>query len=163
MEGIARSNCRQIKFSRINRFVPMRGFTNIVKLHEEEAQIDPYTIFKSISFNRKTKSELKNCFSFELTPYPSSLFDEQGMMRKSRESVNYDLFNPANIPSSIENALYANDGGFLLHRVTWELREKFSSTLNKYVEYVTIYFGALSFIVYNTTDYAEIKVPLKLR
>ncbi|GBO43421.1 hypothetical protein AVEN_91236-1 [Araneus ventricosus] len=163
MEAIDRSNFGQVKFSRINRFVPMRGFTNIVKLHEEEVQIDPYTIFKSISFNRKTESELKNYCSFELAPYPSSLFHEQGMMRKSRESVCYDLFNPVNTPSNIENALYVNDGGFLLHRVTWELREKFSSTLNRYVEYVTKYFGARSIIVYNTTDYAERKVPIKLK
>ncbi|GBL81112.1 hypothetical protein AVEN_83176-1 [Araneus ventricosus] len=48
MESIARSNFGQVKFSGIYRVVPMRGFTNIVKLHEEEVPIDPYTIFKNI-------------------------------------------------------------------------------------------------------------------
>ncbi|GBN19394.1 hypothetical protein AVEN_17259-1 [Araneus ventricosus] len=114
----SRSNFGQVKFSRINKVAPMRGFTNNVKLHEEEVPIDPYTIFRSISFNRKTESELKNYSNFELAPYPSSLFDEQRIMRKSRISVYYDLFYPVNTPSNIENALYVIDGGFLLHRVS---------------------------------------------
>ncbi|GBL73389.1 hypothetical protein AVEN_171667-1 [Araneus ventricosus] len=161
MEGIARSNFGQVKFSRIDRFVPMRGFINIVKLPERELPIDPYTICRSLSFNRKAESELNNYCSFELAPYPSSLFDEQRMMRKSRESVYYDLFNPVNTPSNIDNALCVNDGGFLLHRVTWKFREKLPSNINKYVEFVRKYFGTRSIIVYNTTDYAERKVPPK--
>ncbi|GBM47346.1 hypothetical protein AVEN_94453-1 [Araneus ventricosus] len=78
--SIASSNFGRVKFSRINRVLPMRGFTNIVKLHEEGVPIDPYTIFRSMSFNRKAESELKNYCSFESAPYPSSLFEEQGMM-----------------------------------------------------------------------------------
>ncbi|GBO29426.1 hypothetical protein AVEN_250773-1 [Araneus ventricosus] len=113
----------------------MRGFTNIVKLPEREVPIDPCTICRSLSFNRKAESELNNYCSFELALYPSSLFAEQGMMRKSRESVYYDLFNPVNTPSNIDNAFCVNDGGFLLHRVTWKFREKLPSTINKYVEF----------------------------
>ncbi|GBN00378.1 hypothetical protein AVEN_19387-1 [Araneus ventricosus] len=100
MESIAKSNFGQVKFSRVNSVVPMRGFTNIVKLHEEEVPIDPYSIFRSISFNKVTESELKNYFSFELASYSSSLFDEQGIKRKSRKSVYYDLFNSVNTPSN---------------------------------------------------------------
>ena len=71
------------------------------------------------------------------------------MMRKSRKSVYYDLFDPVNTPSNIESALYVIDGGFLLHRVAWELREKFSSILNKYVEYVKKYFGARPSMIFD--------------
>ncbi|GBL75439.1 hypothetical protein AVEN_194623-1 [Araneus ventricosus] len=48
VESIARGNFGQVKFSRISRVLPMRRFTNIVNLHEEEVPIDPYTIFRSI-------------------------------------------------------------------------------------------------------------------
>ncbi|GBL94407.1 hypothetical protein AVEN_7378-1 [Araneus ventricosus] len=121
LESIDGSNFGQVKFFLINRVVPMRGFTSSVNLHEEVLPIDSYIIFKRISFHRETESELKNYFNFGLASYPLSLFYEQGMVRKSRKSVYYDLFNPMNTPSNIENVLYVIDGGFLLHRVAWEL------------------------------------------
>lgn len=39
------------------------------------------------------------------------------------------------------------DGGFLLHRVSWELREKFSSIISKYIEYVRTNYGDPATIV----------------
>ncbi|CAG9769699.1 unnamed protein product [Ceutorhynchus assimilis] len=149
LESIIGSNFGQVKFSRKKRVLPMRGFTSSVKLHDEVVPVDLYTIFRRISFHKKTEYELKNYFTYELAPYPPSLFDEQGMMRKSRKSVFYDLFNPVETPSNIGSALYVIDGGFLLHRVPWELRERFSSILNKYVEYVKKYFGSRSIIVFD--------------
>ncbi|CAG9770015.1 unnamed protein product [Ceutorhynchus assimilis] len=149
LESIIGSNFGQVKFSRKKRVLPMRGFTSSVKLHNEVVPVDLYTIFRRISFHKKTEYELKNYFTYELAPYPPSSFDEQGMMRKSRKSVFYDLFNPVETPSNIGSALYVIDGGFLLHRVPWELRERFSSILNKYVEYVKKYFGSRSIIVFD--------------
>ncbi|CAG9764574.1 unnamed protein product [Ceutorhynchus assimilis] len=149
LESIIGSNFGQVKFSRKKRVLPMRGFTSSVKLHDEVVPVDLYTIFRRISFHKKTEYELKNYFTYELAPYPPSLFDEQGMMRKSRKSVFYDLFNPVETPSNLGSALYVIDGGFLLHRVPWELRERFSSILNKYVEYVKKYFGSRSIIVFD--------------
>ncbi|CAG9761611.1 unnamed protein product [Ceutorhynchus assimilis] len=149
LESIIGSNFGQVKFSRKKRVLSMRGFTSSVKLHDEVVPVDLYTIFRRISFHKKTEYELKNYFTYELAPYPPSLFDEQGMMRKSRKSVFYDLFNPVETPSNIGSALYVIDGGFVLHRVPWELRERFSSILNKYVEYVKKYFGSRSIIVFD--------------
>jgi len=40
----------------------------------------------------KTKEELKECFEYELSPIPLSLFDESGQMRKSKKSILYDVF-----------------------------------------------------------------------
>ncbi|GBL79365.1 hypothetical protein AVEN_92559-1 [Araneus ventricosus] len=89
MESIARSNFGQVKLSRINRVVPMRGFTNIVKLHEEEVPIDLYVISRSISFNRKTESELKN--------YCRLLSDEQPY----KPHKNCLTVPPANVPRDV--------------------------------------------------------------
>ncbi|GBN66328.1 hypothetical protein AVEN_262006-1 [Araneus ventricosus] len=60
------------------------------------------------------------------------------MMRKSRKSVYYYLFNPVNTPTNIENARYVIDGGLLLHSVAWESKEKFCSIFNKYAEHEKI-------------------------
>ncbi|GBN31049.1 hypothetical protein AVEN_249399-1 [Araneus ventricosus] len=41
LESIDGSNFGQVKFSRINRVVPMQEFNSSVKLHEEVVPIDP--------------------------------------------------------------------------------------------------------------------------
>lgn len=138
MSNVIRSNFGQVKFQRKNRVMPLRGFTLKIQIYDEEIPVSPDIIFQRISYMKKSDEEFKEYFEFELAPYPLSLFDEKGM-RKTKKSVFYDLFNPVT-DYNFENAVYVIDGGFLLHRVVWQIRETFSSILNKYVNYVKQYY-----------------------
>ena len=51
--------------------------------------------------------------------------------------------------NSFNNAVYIIDEGFLLHCVVWQTKEKFSSILTKYVEYVKRYYGQGATVVFD--------------
>ncbi|GBM64125.1 hypothetical protein AVEN_4719-1 [Araneus ventricosus] len=95
--------------------MPIRGFTSMVKVHDELTPVNPDTIFRRISLLKKSDSELQKYYEFELAPFPLSLFDE-GRLRKTRKSVFYDLFSTAT-DVHFTSACYVVDGGLLLHRV----------------------------------------------
>ncbi|GBL80608.1 hypothetical protein AVEN_225288-1 [Araneus ventricosus] len=84
-------------------------------------------------------AELQKYFESELSPFPLSLFDEEGL-RKTRKSVFYDLFS-ASSDVHFTSACYVVDGGFLLHRVLWQAKESFSFILKKYVDYAKKHFN----------------------
>ena len=80
---------------------------------------------------------MRTYLTFELSPYPLSLFDVAGM-RKSKESAMLDLFLPISDEVTDANIkpCYVIDGGFLLHKIAWKKGELFSFILDRYVKYV---------------------------
>src|SRR5262249_2869906 len=52
--------------------------------------VDTMTLLNRILCVCKKEEELHECFGYELSPYPLSLFDEGGM-RKTRKSVLYEI------------------------------------------------------------------------
>lgn len=148
MESIANiigSNFKEIKFKRKNRVTPLKCTYSKVRIHDEDVPVNPDTIFRRISFFKKSDKDLKTYFEFELAPYPLSIFEERGM-RKTRKSVFYELFDPLtneNEEAYLNNPVYVIDGGFLLHRVVWQSKETFTGILSKYVDYVKKYYNKL--------------------
>jgi hypothetical protein len=94
---------------------------------------------------------MKSYFEFELAPYTFSIIEETGM-RKTKKSAFYDLFSPTIEKVNLQDAVYVVDGGYLLHRVTWQSKDKFSSILQKYVDYVNSYYKRDATIVYDGYD-----------
>lgn len=135
MKTIEGKNFKELQLSRKNRVVPLRAMKATAKINGESAPISLDTIFRRIPFHMKSQLQLESYFGFELAPYPLPLFDDDGMMRKSRKSELYKLFTPIKVDISV-NADYVVDGGFLLHRVVWNSGEQFSNIINKYVNYV---------------------------
>jgi hypothetical protein len=62
-----------------------------IHIYGEQVPLPPDTIFRRISFLKKSKEEMKSYF--ELAPYPLSILEETGM-GKTKKSVLYDFFSP---------------------------------------------------------------------
>jgi len=74
---------------------------------------------------KQNDEELKTCFNYELFPYPLSLFSEGGM-RKTKKSALYDYIKRMeNTNVELNYKTYVVDGGFLLHRVIWQINQTF--------------------------------------
>jgi len=95
-------------------------------------------LFQRITIRVKTEKELKECFEYELSPIPLSLFDESGQIRKTKKSILYDVFltttNTYNVLD--KNVVVVIDGGFLLHRVVWPSTSTYGNIIDNYVNYV---------------------------
>ena len=66
--------------------------------------------------------DLTDCFDYQLTPEPTSLFKD-GLMREPRKSqLGRELVKNSEIlRENSENTTYVLDGGALLYRVFWNL------------------------------------------
>jgi hypothetical protein len=131
--------------------IPLQGVYSKIKIYGEQVPLLPDTIFRRISFLKKSKEEVKSYFEFELAPYPLSIFQETGM-RKTKKSVFYELFSRTTEQVNLQDAVYVVDGGYLLHQVTWQSKDKFSSILQKYVNYVRSYYKRSATVVFDGYD-----------
>jgi len=106
-------------------------------------------LFQRIAILKKNDDELLSYLQFELAPFPLALFDEHGL-RKTKKSSLYDILQPIPLESiNITNAKYVIDGGFLLHRVIWQMRQTFELICESYITYVEKHFGTDVNIVFD--------------
>ena len=97
---------------------------------------------------------------YELSPL--ALFNEGGM-RKSKKSALYDALPVVSNTTTINLKMSTNvvDGGFLLHRVKWNVGSKFYSICDQYVTYIIKHYGENCTVVFdwygdvNSTKRAE--------
>jgi len=83
------------------------------------------------------------------SPFPLALFDEQGL-RKTKKSALYDILQPISLENiNITNGKYVIDGGFLLHRVIWQMNKTFELICESYITYVEKHFGADTIVVFD--------------
>ncbi|XP_061723992.1 uncharacterized protein LOC133530150 [Cydia pomonella] len=135
----------QIKYSRKETVQPLGNVNLSISVEEKKVSIEPDLIFKRISFLKKSQDELKTYLQYELSPYPLSLFDKNGM-RKTNKSIFYEMFSPVTPNSTDQDQLcddvnlkdeaHVIDGGLLLHRVVWQKNTTYSAICKKYVDYV---------------------------
>lgn len=152
MKKIIGQTYGSVKLKRSNRVLPMAIINSSVRIREEIVSIDPLLIFQRISIMKTSNEELKSYFEHELSPYPLSLFNETGM-RKTKKSILYDFIQSSKIDNfTLGDALYVIDGGFLLHRVMWQLNLTFSQIFQLYLTYITKHFGTNAVIVFDGYD-----------
>lgn len=87
-------------------------------------------------------------FTYELAPFPLSLFNEQGM-RKCVKSFLYKAFKQCIDDINFENAMYVIDEGYLLHQIVWNRGDSFSSICNNYIAFVRSKYTANAIIVFD--------------
>ncbi|CAB3231913.1 unnamed protein product [Arctia plantaginis] len=108
-----------------------------------------------ITVSKKFESNLQEYLQYELSPYPTSLFDSNGM-RKTTKATLYDNMMPVVIDLDENNVTYIIDGGFLLHRVVWSKDDTFSIILNKYIKYLQTHYGSAIVVVFDGySDYSK--------
>ena len=60
---------------------------------------------------------MRKCFEHELTPIPTSRFQDALIRKPSKSSLAYLLTKDANISPPTESTFYVLDGGALLYKV----------------------------------------------
>ncbi|GBN80135.1 hypothetical protein AVEN_133764-1 [Araneus ventricosus] len=81
-------------------------------------------------------------FTFELLPFPLSLFSEEEM-RKGTKSSLFAAFTPTKIDAvQGKNNFVIVDGGHLLHKVVWQRSMNFGDIAKSYLTYIQTHYGS---------------------
>lgn len=138
-----------IKCKRTDRIKNFSQMSSSIKINSNYVNVSPMQLFNRIICSNKTPEEIKDCFRFELSPYPLSLFKD-GVLRKGTKSLLLKEFDALTTPTSSteQNAIYVIDGGFLLHKVLWQKPATFNQICDQYVNYVKHVYGQDCVIVF---------------
>ncbi|CAH0381337.1 unnamed protein product [Bemisia tabaci] len=138
-----------LKFKRNERCIPLANVSCAICVEDVITPIDPHMLFRRICVAKKSDEELEECLKYELSPFPLSMFTEEGMYKGTKSTL-YESFTPITLEINTSNAMYVIDGGFLLHRVLWARGLTFSSICKNYVSYVkSHYHSSLAIVVFD--------------
>ncbi|XP_065662104.1 uncharacterized protein LOC136084858 [Hydra vulgaris] len=92
-----------------------------VKVNGDAFQVDPNVLFQRLIMLIERAEDLTDCFEYELTPEPTSLFKD-GLMRKPKKAeLGRELIKDSTILTENNDTTYILDGRALLHRVFLEI------------------------------------------
>ncbi|GBM26909.1 hypothetical protein AVEN_264758-1 [Araneus ventricosus] len=123
------------KFKRNDRVQSLALMSNVIKMHDESASINPTTLSQQMNFTKQSNEEIEDFLTYELYPFPLPLFDEDGLLKDKKSSL-YKAFKPCIQDFNAVSSVYIIDGRYLLHRVIWNRISTLSSICDNYVTYV---------------------------
>lgn len=98
--------------------------------------IEPSMLFHRLILVGERTNEVKQCFDYELTACPMSLFKD-GLMRKPRKPDLYRKFAVGFLQAALpDSIMYVVDGGFLLHKVRWHAPSDICDILPLFVSFL---------------------------
>lgn len=128
-----------VKFRRKDKVTPLAVINTGIRIEEDIIPINPLLIFQRMCIAKQSEEEIEEYLTYELAPFPLSLFDEVGM-RKCIKSSLYKMFTPCSDNIYFGNSIYIIDGGYLLHKVVWHRNESFASICTNYIQYVRLHY-----------------------
>ncbi|GBM88062.1 hypothetical protein AVEN_215128-1 [Araneus ventricosus] len=138
-EGISRivgGNFGNVKFKRKDKVIKLASVNNSAKIGKEKITADPLTLFHRICVAKQSDEDLEMFFTFVLSPFPLSLFKEEGM-RKGTKSPLFSAITPTKIDAvQGKNNFVVVDGGHLLHKVVWQWNMNFEDIAKSYLTYL---------------------------
>ncbi len=84
---IINSGFQSVKFRRNERMQPLAVMSSAVKVGEVKILINPTTLFQRITITKQSDQGQEEYLTYELSPYPMSLFEEDGMRKTSKSSL----------------------------------------------------------------------------
>ncbi|GBM61369.1 hypothetical protein AVEN_112249-1 [Araneus ventricosus] len=88
-------------------------------------------------------------FTFELSPFPLLLFNEEGMLKGTKSSL-FSAFTPTKIHTvQGKNNSVVVDGGHLLHKVVWQRNMNFEDIAKSYLTYLQTHYGSNIAVVFD--------------
>jgi len=133
---------KKYKFKRSEAAVVMKS-NSTVKVDNSVINVDPQLLFQRIITSVQgigCDIEMEHIFSFELSTYPSSLVDNDGLLREADKSqLAKSIWNESlnEVQQEVpQNCAQVLDGGSLLHRISWQKGQYFGEIINKYTNYV---------------------------
>lgn len=139
-----------VKLKRANIVRNMASSSGKLKVGNDIIQVDSTQLFQRIICTVHSPEDLRSCFKHELASVPLSLFDNTGMMRKTKKSSFYDIFNATEERQiCIENYYVVLDGGFLIHRMEWPKEGTFLDVYTAYTNFIRKRYGQKVTVVFD--------------
>ncbi|GBM19781.1 hypothetical protein AVEN_208654-1 [Araneus ventricosus] len=108
----------------------------------KEITVDPLTLFHRICVVKQLDEDFKMFFTFELSPFPLSLFNEEGLRKGAKLSL-FSTFTPTKIDAAQgKNNFVVVDGGYLLYKVVWQQNMNFGDIPKSYLTYLQTHYGS---------------------
>jgi hypothetical protein len=116
-----------------------------------EKTIDSSLLFQRfLVVSRTGELDLEEVMKYELSAYPTSLFEEKDILRKAdKPQLAHAIDEHYNIQASIETTQYADssteryviDGGFLIHKLKWKKGDTYNRIAKQYAEFTVKHYG----------------------
>lgn len=150
MADVSNKKFTDLKFKRSSKIVHLASANSTIKnIANEEVYISPLLIFQKLSLNIENQNDMKEySSSYELSPIPLALFDENGM-RKTTKSSFYTNFECSHEIETEETVTHVVDGGFFLHKVVWQANMSIENIVNRYVSYAVNNYAKNSWIIFD--------------
>lgn len=142
-------NFQEVKFKRKNNVVSLSSAVRTITVDNKQVTVDPLTLFHRLCVLKQSDEELREFFTYELSPIPMSLFSEEGM-RKGTKSTLYSVFQPVTLNEEQGLTKFVVvDGGHLLHKVVWPRSSSFGAIADRYIQYITAHYGSNVAVVFD--------------
>lgn len=111
-----------------------------IAIQGERLEIDPKQLFQRLVVAGTGTVDTKTLFTYELSAYPTALFDNSLLMRMpDKASLQTGLVKK--VPSCVvsqcpDDVMYVLDGGALLQRLPWPNQTTYANLSSLYVQYV---------------------------
>jgi hypothetical protein len=102
---IINSCFQSVKFRRNERMHTIAVMSSAVKVGEVKIPINPTTLFQRINITKQSDQEQEENLTYKLSPYPISLFEEDGMRKTSKSSL-YIAFTSLQLDIPFESCVY---------------------------------------------------------
>jgi hypothetical protein len=109
----------------------------------ETVSVDPMLLFQrliAISTHDKTVN-LEEVFKYELSPYPSSLFDSDCLMREANKPKLANALSKLGScdveVNDMNSTKYVIDGGDLLQKIIWQKHKTFEEICDQYLAFLS--------------------------
>ena len=123
--------------------------------------IDPGLLFQRfLVVSRTGELDLEEVMKYELSAYPTSLFEYNHILRKADKpqlahAIDEHYNNQASIETTPDAALcterYVIDGGFLIRKLKWKKRDTYSKIAKLYADFTIKHYG-LATVVFDGYD-----------
>lgn len=80
-----------LKFKRSERITPLAAMSRSITIESTRIPINTQTLFHRMILTKQSDTKLENCLQYELSPYPLSLFSEEGMRKEQDQSYTKNL------------------------------------------------------------------------
>ncbi|KAK3916607.1 CaM kinase-like vesicle-associated protein [Frankliniella fusca] len=140
-----------ITLHRKDKAVPISSMTRSVTIREAHVQVNPTQLFHRIIVATKDVRNLENHFAYELSPYPTAIFDENGMRKTAKskivEAVEALYTRSDSVLPNEPN--FVVDGGFLLRKVVWPRPATYGDVISLYVKHVSQHYSVSATVVFD--------------
>lgn len=87
MVNITDLKFNEITLKRADKVLPLSAINKLVKINDCKVSADPLLLFQRITVTKQFESNLEGYLQYELSPYPMSLFDSNGMRKTTKSRL----------------------------------------------------------------------------